>query len=54
MRRCAVWLLASALAAVGTPDASARHKHVSQHRKKVVEVEQHKRLMLLLRSRRLS
>ena len=43
MRRCAlVWLLASALAAVGTPDASARHKHVSQHRKKAVEVEQHK------------
>ena len=43
MRRCAlVWLLASALAAVGTPDASARHTHVSQHRKKAVEVEQHK------------
>jgi hypothetical protein len=42
-RRCAlVWLLASALAAVGTPDASARHKHVSQHRKKAVEAEQHK------------
>jgi soluble lytic murein transglycosylase len=43
MCRCAlIWLLASALAVVGTPDASARHKHVSQHRKKAVEVEQHK------------
>ena len=43
IRRCAlVWLLASTLAVVGTPDASARHKHVSQHRKKAVEVEQHK------------
>ncbi len=43
IRRCAlVWLLASTLAVVGTPDASARHKHVSQHCKKAVEVEQHK------------
>ena len=43
IRRCAlVWLLASTLAVVGTPDASARHRHVSQHRKKAVEVEQHK------------
>ena len=37
-----IWLLASALAVVGTPDASARHKHVSPHRKKTVQVEQHK------------
>ena len=43
MRRCAlIWLLASALAVVGTPDASARHKHVSPHSKKAVQVEQHK------------
>ena len=43
MRRCAlIWLLASALAVVGTPDASARHKHVSPHSKKTVQVEQYK------------
>ena len=55
MRRCAlIWLLASVLALVGTPDASARHKHVSPHSKKTVQVEHHKHHMTnrTLRARR--
>jgi soluble lytic murein transglycosylase len=45
-RRALVWLVASALAALGTADAfsAARHKPVSQDRKKVVEVVHHKRV----------
>jgi soluble lytic murein transglycosylase len=43
IRPCAlIWLLASALAVLISADASARHKHLSPHRKKPVEVEQHK------------
>jgi soluble lytic murein transglycosylase len=44
MHRCAlIWLLASVLAVLGTADeaSAARHKHVSRHRQKAVEVEQH-------------
>jgi soluble lytic murein transglycosylase len=44
-RRCAlIWLLASALAVLGTADAlsAARHKHRSPHHKKALEVEHHK------------
>ena len=42
MHRCALaWLLAAALAVLGTADALARHKH-SPHHKKAVEVEHHK------------
>jgi soluble lytic murein transglycosylase len=46
-RRALVWLLASALAVIGTADAlsAARHKHVSPHRKKAVEVEHHKHVI---------
>jgi hypothetical protein len=40
-----IWLLASAMAVLGTADAfsAARHKHHSAHRKKAVEVEQRKK-----------
>src|SRR4051794_38557033 len=43
-RRALIGLLAAALAALGTADAwsAVRHKHPSPHRKKAVEVEQHK------------
>ena len=43
-RRALIWLLAAALAVLGTADAwsAARHKRLSPHRKKAVEVEQHK------------
>ena len=43
IRPCAlIWLLASALAVLSSADVSARNKHLSPHRKKPVEVEQHK------------
>jgi soluble lytic murein transglycosylase len=43
-RRAAVWVLASAVAALGTADAFAtlRHKQVPVHRSKVAEAKQHK------------
>jgi hypothetical protein len=43
-RRALIGLLAAALAVLGTADAwsAAPHKHLSPHRKKPVEVEQHK------------
>ncbi len=43
-RRAVVWLLALAVAALGTADALAapRHKHVPAHRSKAAEAERHK------------
>ena len=43
-RRALVWLLASAMAALGTADAFAasRHKHVPAHQSKAAEAERHK------------
>jgi hypothetical protein len=43
-RRALIGLLAAALAVLGAADAwsAARHKRLSPHRKKAVEVEQHK------------
>ena len=45
-RRALVWLVASALGALGAADAfsAARHKPMSQDRKKVAEVAHHKRV----------
>src|SRR5262249_31407634 len=45
-RRALVWLLASALGALGTADAfsAARHKATSQDRKKVADAVHHKRV----------
>ena len=43
-RRAVVWLLASAMAALGTADAfpAPRHKHLPLHRNKAAEAEHHK------------
>ena len=43
-RRAVVWLLASAMAALGTADAFAAspHKHVPVHKSKVAEAKHHK------------
>jgi soluble lytic murein transglycosylase len=43
-RRAVVWLLASAMAALGTADAfsASRHKHVPAHENKAAEAERHK------------
>src|SRR5438132_4231747 len=39
-----IWLLASALAVLADEASASRHKHLSRHRKKAVEVEQHEPL----------
>ena len=44
MHRCAlIWLLAAALALLADEASASRHKRLSRHREKAVEVEQHKR-----------